>query len=102
MRVRTSLLIVALVAVVVAIPLHFVNRRERAAEAPAEEGAAAQTQVGDVDAREVYCARRTEADAVIVNTGAGCANRSDSADPHSPTLTITRGPDAIVITGSDP
>ena len=102
MRIRTSFSIVVLVGAFVAIPLYFVMQSERVAESPAAGIGVVPPPAGDADVRETYCAERTSANGVIVSTGTGCANRTDSAGPHPLTVTVTQQPDALVITGSDP
>lgn len=113
MRIRTRLSIVILVGAFVAIPLYVTLRSDRNAESPS--GSPAEPPAGDstpaappaVDdaATDLYCARRTPSDGIIVHTGPECARHgqsSESSGPHAPTVTITREPGALVITGSDP
>ena len=102
MRIRTSLLIVFLVGAFVAVPLYIVTQPEQAAESPGTGNAAAPPAVGERNASDLYCAQRTPERGVMVRTEADCALRGESADPDFLTLTITREPDALVITGSDP
>jgi hypothetical protein len=84
--------------VAAAIPLYFLTRPEP----PAAENAAPPAPVGSPDARNLYCAQRMRGNGVMVSTGTGCTHDGESAGPHSPTVTITREPEALVITGSDP
>ncbi len=98
MRIRTSLWIGVLAGVAAAIPLYLLNRPE----SPPADNAVQPAPVSGADARDHYCVQRTPESGVIVDTGAGCAHDGESAGPHSPAVTVTRGPDALVITGADP
>jgi len=99
MRIRKSLSIGMLAGAAAAISLYLLTRPEIAAESP---GTALPVPASHQDPRELYCAERTPANGVVVNTGAGCAHAAESTDSHPPTVTVTRGPEALVITGSDP
>jgi hypothetical protein len=102
MRIRTSLSIVVLVVASIAVPVYFVPEPDRPGDPTEISDGGAPPEAGDVDAQELYCALRTPANGVVVTTGADCSRQGEPAGPDLLTLTITREPEALVITGSDP